>query len=360
MLENMNKELTDVPPEAMFETSKKSGGQSKNALAEVTELALLTSKAKEKATCDYISLLIQTDVRFLLFAHHQQTLDYLEQELQRLKTRYIRIDGKVPMSKRNARVEEFQTDSAVQVALLSITACGQGLNLQSSSTVVFAELYWVPGQVLQAEDRVHRVGQTAAVNIHYLLAPGTLDDVMYETVNRKHRDTTATLDGVRRALDVEKVTGTSSIPPPNAKRQKTFIDTVHDLAAEAESEAKIEAEAELSRDGPSGSSVSSRLAPPGPSENAMGANVKHDLPTVVTNSSGSSSSSSTTKRELQTMAELENSVFVTALELENGMEKAREAETKAEKVLTEANPDLAAEAENDPDLAAALAASLKT
>lgn len=46
----------------------------------------------------------------------------------------------------------IQTD----VALLSVTACGTGVNLTRASVALFAELHWSPGAVLQAEDRIHR------------------------------------------------------------------------------------------------------------------------------------------------------------------------------------------------------------
>jgi SWI/SNF-related matrix-associated actin-dependent regulator 1 of chromatin subfamily A len=101
----------------------------------------------------------------------------LETFLTRKKVSFIRIDGKTKSSHRTRMVDEFQAVDAAgdgggggpQVALLSITAAGVGIELFSAHTVVFAELYWTCGALVQAEDRCHRIGQTHDVTIHYLL-----------------------------------------------------------------------------------------------------------------------------------------------------------------------------------------------
>jgi SWI/SNF-related matrix-associated actin-dependent regulator 1 of chromatin subfamily A len=69
--------------------------------------------------------------------------------------RCLRIDGATPASERQALVQTFQAIKPGTPAIfaLSILAAGQGLTLTAAHTVVFGELRWVPGELLQAEAR---------------------------------------------------------------------------------------------------------------------------------------------------------------------------------------------------------------
>ena len=118
----------------------------------------------------------------MLFAHHTVVLNAFEQYLLRKKEGYIRIDGSTPADQRHALVSKFQQLDSVRVAVLSLTACGQGITLTAASTVVFAELTWTPGLMSQAEDRAHRIGQSNSVNIYYLCGKGTVDDHMVNMI----------------------------------------------------------------------------------------------------------------------------------------------------------------------------------
>ncbi|MEJ5221116.1 MAG: hypothetical protein WHT63_03815, partial [Tepidiforma sp.] len=44
---------------------------------------------------------------------------------------------------------------------------------------------WVPANHLQAEDRAYRIGQQRMVNVYYVTAPGTLDDVVWGVLEQK-------------------------------------------------------------------------------------------------------------------------------------------------------------------------------
>lgn len=82
--------------------------------------------------------------------------------LNKSKTGYIRIDGSTPAQKREGLVKQFQEREDVRVAVLGIQAAGVGLTLTSASLVVFAELSWVPGEILQ----VSAGGAGASLAVH--------------------------------------------------------------------------------------------------------------------------------------------------------------------------------------------------
>lgn len=124
--------------------------------------------------------------KILIFAHHHSVLDGIEAHLKaRGEKEVIRIDGKTGSNEKFARVTRFQNNPKCRVAVLAITAAGVAVTLTAASTVFFAEMFWNPGALFQAEDRAHRIGQTATVNIHYFKAAGTIDDFLYPLLVKK-------------------------------------------------------------------------------------------------------------------------------------------------------------------------------
>uniref|UniRef100_A0A8B9RM33 Zinc finger, RAN-binding domain containing 3 n=1 Tax=Astyanax mexicanus TaxID=7994 RepID=A0A8B9RM33_ASTMX len=171
----------------------------------ITQMYKQTAVAKAGAVKDYIKMMLETEqLKFLVFAHHLSMLQACTEAVIEAKAGYIRIDGSVPSAERIQLVHRFQNDPDTRVAILSIQAAGQGLTLTAASHVVFAELYWNPGHVKQAEDRAHRIGQTASVHVHYLIAKGTFDMVMWGMLNRKEKVTGSTLNGRKDYLKAEE------------------------------------------------------------------------------------------------------------------------------------------------------------
>ncbi|XP_029790527.1 DNA annealing helicase and endonuclease ZRANB3 [Suricata suricatta] len=180
-------------------------GATETVMGLITRMFKQTAIAKAGAVKDYIKMMLQNDsLKFLVFAHHLSMLQACTEAVIENKARYIRIDGSVPSSERIHLVNQFQKDPDTRVAILSIQAAGQGLTFTAATHVVFAELYWDPGHIKQAEDRAHRIGQCSSVNIHYLVANGTLDSLMWGMLNRKTQVTGSTLNGRKERLQAEE------------------------------------------------------------------------------------------------------------------------------------------------------------
>lgn len=145
-----------------------------------------TAEAKIRAIVEYISDMLECGrEKFLVFAHHKLVLDSITKELGEKGISYIRIDGSTASAERQQLCDRFQSSQRSCVAVLSITAANMGLTLHAADLVVFAELFWNPGVLIQAEDRVHRIGQTSNVDVHYLVAKGTADDYLWPMIQEK-------------------------------------------------------------------------------------------------------------------------------------------------------------------------------
>ncbi|KAG4932226.1 hypothetical protein JHK87_046228 [Glycine soja] len=176
-----------------------------------------SAEAKIPSVLDYIGTVIEAGCKFLIFAHHQPMIDSIHEFLLKKKVGCIRIDGGTPAASRQQLVTDFQEKDAIKAAVLSIKAGGVGLTLTAASTVIFAELSWTPGDLIQAEDRAHRIGQVSSVNIYYLLANDTVDDIIWDVVQSKLENLGQMLDGHENVLEVS-----ASLPVNSPSKQKTI------------------------------------------------------------------------------------------------------------------------------------------
>jgi SNF2 family DNA or RNA helicase len=115
--------------------------------------------------------------KIVVFTDHLDTADELSKAFNCQK-----ITGQVPMNKRNDIIEDFKNNSPVLVC--TVGAAGVGLNLQFANIMIFNDLPWVPGDLAQAEKRIHRIGQTDKCYYFYVLDTG-LGALIYKVLVSK-------------------------------------------------------------------------------------------------------------------------------------------------------------------------------
>ncbi len=121
--------------------------------------------------------------KVLLFSQFVEMLRILEELCRERGIRTHVLTGET--KGRQEVVNAFQADPEPCVFLLSLRAAGTGLNLTNASYVVLYDPWWNPAVEAQAIDRSHRIGQTRTVNAYRLIAPGTVEEKIWELQQRK-------------------------------------------------------------------------------------------------------------------------------------------------------------------------------
>ena len=100
---------------------------------------------------------------------------------------FLRLDGSTARARRNLNIRLFNDmHSRYKVMLISTRAGGLGINLTAASHAVFLDEDWNPQTTLQAEARIHRIGQTAPhVTIYKLCTQGTAEEQMMGRIRKK-------------------------------------------------------------------------------------------------------------------------------------------------------------------------------
>jgi len=107
------------------------------------------------------------------------------------------IGSEVTDSKaRQEQADRFQQDPKCRLLIGGIKPAGTGWTLTAASTTLFTEVGWTPGEHDQAEDRVHRIGQTAqSVNAYYLIPKDTIVEETVALVEEKRKIISQIVDG---------------------------------------------------------------------------------------------------------------------------------------------------------------------
>ena len=142
-----------------------------------------TPSGKTETLFELLEPLLAEGQKVLVFSQFVQMLHILEKECRERQINTHILTGQT--KDRQAVVNAFQADATPGVFLLSLRAAGTGLNLTNASYVVLYDPWWNPAVEAQAIDRSHRIGQTETVNAYRLIAPGTVEEKIWELQQSK-------------------------------------------------------------------------------------------------------------------------------------------------------------------------------
>lgn len=161
-------------------------------LVRISVLRKLAAKAKMKHVEEIVSGMIESGKKVVIAAHHREIVSSIADKYGGLKIQGGMTVEEVEEHKRRFQEEDVESAPAI---VLSIQAAKTGHTLTASADVVFVELPWTPADVDQTYSRCHRIGQKNSVNSIYILAVNTIDEEIYNLIERKRSVVNVATDG---------------------------------------------------------------------------------------------------------------------------------------------------------------------
>ena len=206
-------------------------------------LRKLAAVGKLAAVYDWLTDFVETGKKLVVFVHHKDILHRVKKFLAEAGINVVSLCGDDSEKDRQSNIEKFQNGNA-QIVVSTLKTGGEGITLTAASDVCFLEVGWVPSEMNQGEDRLHRIGQKDAVNCWYFKAVGTIEDYVYELLESKKK--VVDIDDLRLAVIRGLIGPDEKLPKLNSskrtakndiKRMESITDSwVNDTPMETEND----------------------------------------------------------------------------------------------------------------------------
>lgn len=200
-------QITDNERKIYIETDKELEdaimNKETNILSKMAKLKQVAFQVKKNSAIQFIKDYIENVGKLVVFIWHIESYNILMKEFEKIA---VGINGGVSIQDRNKAVDEFQNNPKIKLFVGQIKSAGTGLTLTASSCTVFLEFGMTAPQHLQAEDRVHRIGQKAdSVLAQYLILEDSIEQDCMNTLNKRAKHLEAVLDGKYDSQDMFKI-----------------------------------------------------------------------------------------------------------------------------------------------------------
>lgn len=168
---------------------------------------ILSSTVTKSAKMDRMEELVEDEVsvggKAIIFSNWSEMTNVIRHKLKKYNPAYI--TGEVGSVQRMEEKDRFQNDPNCKVMIGTVGALGTGFTLTAAQLVIFVDEPWNRGIKDQAEDRAHRIGTRGTVRIVTILTRDTVDEGVYNLVQKKGKMADLLVDGKVDGKNVDNV-----------------------------------------------------------------------------------------------------------------------------------------------------------
>lgn len=160
------------------------GNASRKTIAWLGRLRKLVSLAKLDATTLEVESALESGESVVVFTWQRATAEKIAFSLWGRHSASV-IHGGILQNHRDCLISEFQIRAKPQALCATLESLSVGVTLHRARIVIMHDLDWVPANMLQAEARVYRIGQTRPVLSKWMVARNSLDQLFLLATRRK-------------------------------------------------------------------------------------------------------------------------------------------------------------------------------
>lgn len=162
-------------------------------LGAFSRVRLIAALAKIDATVALAKNVLQKESSVVIFSYFVEVAKQVHKKLNDSGWTGELLVGETPSKNRQALVDRFQAGIS-PVFVATFGAGGVGITLTAACTIILLDRPWTPGDALQAEDRVRRIGQTRPVKSIWLRA-FQVDEQVDNLIDYKSMNSSAVMSG---------------------------------------------------------------------------------------------------------------------------------------------------------------------
>jgi len=153
-------------------------------MVELVVLRKYLAQEKVKHTIELAEQAIENGQKVIIFTNFTHSFNALMQHFGSLAVGH---NGSMNGTQKQRSIDSFQENDKVKVFVGNLVSAGTAITLTAAQVVIMNDLDFVPANHAQAEDRAFRIGQSKTVNVYYPIAQDTIDEMMYEMLQKKKR-----------------------------------------------------------------------------------------------------------------------------------------------------------------------------
>jgi len=167
-------------------------GAAEKLLGAFNRVRVVASEAKVGATVHLAQSILEKEPSIVIFSNFVAVAKEVHRKLEDSGWNGEILTGETPPKKRQLMVDNFQAGLSAAF-VCTFGAGGVGLTLTAASTIILLDRPWTPGDALQAEDRVRRIGQTKPVTSIWMRA-FDIDEQIDALIEEKNLTSLAVVD----------------------------------------------------------------------------------------------------------------------------------------------------------------------